>query len=244
MESEETRKTQRSEETEFVEREVELAEKYGVEPKTVRLLRQVVEDVFAEREYEVDIGEFAREQLLAKKFNVPIEKVRQLGDLTAALFERILKEQAEEKAETVQTQKSKQETIEGIKLNVANNVRRELCAYNRRAQHEVLTTILAEVSQITDRADMLITMEDKVRAICDNLDVKTKAFITAIEELSRVEGLSIGVDYGSDIIYETLHDEKYIKAALEENPEDGNLAILAEIYKLSRLINEADSKLN
>jgi len=236
--------THETKQIEWADREMELAEKFGVEPKTVRLLRQIVDDVFAELEYSADKGEDALVKLLAKRFNLPIEKVRQLGDLTAALLERMLKDQAEEKAETVQTQKSKQETIEGIKLNVANNVRRELCAYNRRAQHEVLTTILAEVSQITDRADMLITMEDKVRAICDNLDVKTKAFITAIEELSRVEGLSIGVDYGSDIIYETLHDEKYIKAALEENPEDGNLAILAEIYKLSRLINEADSKLN
>ena len=123
MQSQENQ-NQRSEETEWADREMELAEKFGVEPKTVRLLRQIVDDVFAELEYSADKGEDALVKLLAKRFNLPIEKVRQLGDLTAALLERMLKDQAEEKAETVQTQKSKQETIEGIKLNMANNVRR------------------------------------------------------------------------------------------------------------------------
>ena len=93
MNAQETKTEQRSEETEFAEREVELAEKFGVEPKTVRLLRQVVDAL----EYSADKGEDALVKLLAKRFNLTIEKVRNLGSLTSALLEHMLKDQADKK---------------------------------------------------------------------------------------------------------------------------------------------------
>lgn len=131
---------------------------------------------------------------------------------------------------------------ESIEQEAVREVKRAIGIYNKRFQYEVLSAMLADVSKTTDRADRLIAMEPKVRAIVERLDVKTKALISVLIELSAVESQSIGVDYGSDILWNTLRDIKHGEAAIKEHPEDVDLACLSEVYELARFINNADAK--
>jgi len=125
MKSNETNQTQRSEEINWTERELSLAEQLDIEPEAVRLIDSLRERVDENAKTEItkrlreitgsesDIGEVEHEQLLAKRFNVPIEKVRKLGGLASVLLERMLKEaEQDDKAEPANETQEEQEAAE------------------------------------------------------------------------------------------------------------------------------------
>jgi len=74
-----------------------------------------------------------------------------------------------------------------------------LSPYNARFRKQVLSQVTASVSEVTGRADKLIELEDRIRAIVDNLSPKAKAALSAIAEISAVSGRGVGVDYGCEI---------------------------------------------
>ena len=57
----------------------------------------------------------------------------------------------------------------------------QLRSYSPIFRKKLLLDVLAEVSQVTDKADQLNQMEQKIREIYHNLDVKTKVIISAEE---------------------------------------------------------------
>ena len=118
---------QRSEEPHWTERQEELAKEFGVEPKTVQLLRQIVEDVLAVREHSAEAGEFDRERLLSLRFDVPVqEKLRELGGLTAALLEHMLKSESKEKVTPEPTAKEPVPDVEAAGDSMLKTIKRWL----------------------------------------------------------------------------------------------------------------------
>lgn len=140
-----------------------------------------------------------------------------------------------------QSEKPQTPQSAAIETEAIGKVQKELRFYPWRFQHEILSKLLARVEQVTDKADELLAMEDKVRAIYDRLDVRTKALFAVLNELARVDGMSVGVDYGNEIMYESLSDTSFVEAALAEHPDDADLAVLAEAYELAQLINTSDN---
>jgi len=143
------------------------------------------------------------------------------------------------RTETIQPQQSEAQATEQQlhERDVLKNVRQEVSAYNKRFQHKILSAALDEVQPSIDAADKLAGMEGKVRAIYDRLPVRTKALITILQRIQAVEGMSVGVDYGNDILFNVICDEKFVEETLKENPEDEDLACLNEAYGLAELIN-------
>ena len=143
------------------------------------------------------------------------------------------------RTETIQPQQSEAQATEQQlhERDVLKNVRQEVSAYNKRFQYKILSAALDEVQPSIDAADKLAGMEGKVRAIYDRLPVRTKALIAILQRIQAVEGMSVGVDYGNDILFNVLCDEKFVEEALKENPEDEDLACLNEAYGLAELIN-------
>jgi len=123
---------------------------------------------------------------------------------------------------------------------VVAKVFKALDGYNSRLKNEVLSGILAEVSAVTESADKLQAMESKVRAICDRLDVKTKAVITILQKLAEVDGLGLDIEYGYKILGDIFTDKTFVDAALKELPGDVDIACMAEAYDLARFINQAE----
>ena len=98
MEAQKTNQVGRSEAINWTEREKQLAERFGVESKTVRLLKAVILDVLA------GDGIEAQEQSLAERFNVPVDKVQKLGGLTAMLLKLMLEDQGGQQVESDETE--------------------------------------------------------------------------------------------------------------------------------------------
>jgi len=150
--------------------------------------------------------------------------------------------------ETKQTQRSSEAADQEQReheRSVLKDVREPVRLFNKRFQHEILSTALAEVQPAIDAADKLIAMEGKVRAIYGGLDSRTKALFTVLQALSAVEGQSVGVDYGSDMQSDFLNEPEYpesVEQALKENPKDEDLKFLAEVYELARTIREEDAQ--
>jgi hypothetical protein len=114
-----------------------------------------------------------------------------------------------------------------------------LNTYDARFQHNVLSAALEKVTEVIVRADKLIEMEDSVRDICERLDAKTKCVIAILQEVAAVEGCSIGVDYGYDLLYSKLRNRELVEKARKDLPNDHDVACLGEAYELASFINEA-----
>jgi len=144
MKSNETNQTQRSEEINWTERELSLAEQLDIEPEAVRLIDSLRERVDENAKTEItkrlreitgsesDIGEVEHEQLLAKRFNVPIDKVRKLGGLASVLLERMLKEQADEQEVKAET------TSENAMMKIQSTTEIMLCEVKSENVHRVI----------------------------------------------------------------------------------------------------------
>jgi hypothetical protein len=176
--------------TEWTEQEKQLAEKFGVEPKLVRLLGEIIQQhtdqapVHAEPEQpEIDDEDFQH----------ATAKVRQ-------------------------------------------NVRR----FNARYRKMVLTAVLNEASEVTNRADKLLSMEKDIRAIYDKLDDKTKCMIAVLNELGSVEGRIVNVNFGNELLYEELGCRGRAEWYIKRNPYDLDVKVLATAYELAKFINDAE----
>jgi len=119
---------------------------------------------------------------------------------------------------------------------------KELFPYAARFRHEVLTAALEEVSKTIKPADELLAMEKQVRKICDGLDVKTKAVIAVLGELAVIEGYTIGVEYGGDILYGELRGKALVDEARKQLQDDPDLTCLAKVYELAESIIEAEDE--
>ena len=97
MKNVETNQTQRSEEINWTGREKQLAERYMVEPKLVRLLTELAQEEKANGQV---ISQ--TEQQIAERYGVKPEEVRYLGNLCSDLFKRILQGQAAQETEIVE----------------------------------------------------------------------------------------------------------------------------------------------
>jgi len=120
-------------------------------------------------------------------------------------------------------------------------VLKELFPYNARFRHEVLTAALEEVSKTLKPAGELLAMEERVRKICEGLDVKTKAVIAVLGELATLEGYTIGVKYGSDILHDELRSKVFVDEARKQLPDDPDMACLAKVYELTKSISKAEN---
>ena len=106
-------------------------------------------------------------------------------------------------------------------------------------QHLILEAAIEQVHRVSDKASRLRNLKDRVYEIYDRLDVKSKAAITALQELAGLEGCSVGVDFGYELLYVTGRDKVCIEQARAELPDDPDIAVLAEAYELSSFINQA-----
>lgn len=106
-------------------------------------------------------------------------------------------------------------------------------------QADILNLAIKEVHKVTDRASRLNNLRNRVCDIYDGLDVKAKCAIAVLQELAAVDGCSVGVDYGYELLYTTGRDKGCIEQALAELPDDADIKILAEVFELSSFINQA-----
>jgi len=118
-------------------------------------------------------------------------------------------------------------------------VNKALSCHNALFRKQVLLAVMKDVSETTDRADRLIAMKDRIRAVVDGLDSKAKAAVSVLSEISGVSGLSVGVDYGCDIENE-LRGGNYVEQALNDYPDDPDVATLAEAHELASYISQSN----
>lgn len=114
----------------------------------------------------------------------------------------------------------------------------ELSYYTPAAQKAILKMVTNELSLVTIRINKLAKKERQIRRICDNLDTKTKCVVAVLQELAAVEGCSVGVDFGSDLLHAQLRNSNVVKQACKELPEDPDIICLAEVYELANFINQ------
>jgi len=95
-----------------------------------------------------------------------------------------------------------------------------------------------EVSEITDRADKLLSMEKDIRTIYNKLDDKTKCMIAILDELDSVEGKSVGVDFGNQILHEELSSRENAEKYIGKSANDPDITTLAYVYELAKFIND------
>jgi hypothetical protein len=101
-------------------------------------------------------------------------------------------------------------------------------------QGQVPITSLGEKTR--QRAGRLIALRRDIERVVDSLNTKTKAVISAVEMLASVEGASVDVTYGSEIVNMMFSSRQFIDAALRDLPDDKDVAMLAEVYDLSKLL--------
>ena len=120
-----------------------------------------------------------------------------------------------------------------------SNVRKKLERFNALTQKEILEAVLEQVHTITDRASRLNALKERVYRIYDCLDVKAKCAITVLQELAAVDGCSVGVDFGYELLYTTARNKRCVEQAQAELPDDADVKILAEVFELANFINQA-----
>lgn len=200
----------------FTEEERQLAEKYEVETKTVRLIAEIVSEHTGE--------------------------ITELLNLVKTNREQDAKEQVPTSSGPGEGPTDEKPTRDLHLQKALVDVLRPISCYNARFRHEVLTAALEDVSKTIKPADKLLAMEEQVRKICDGLDVKTKAVIAILGELAAVEGYTIGVEYGSDILHGELRGKALVDEARKQLPDDPDLTCLAKIYELAKSISKAEDE--
>lgn len=120
-----------------------------------------------------------------------------------------------------------------------NMVRERLRGFDVLSREEILGTALEDIHKVTDKASRLNNLRDRVCDIYDRLDAKAKCAIAVLQELAAVDGCSVGVDYGYELLYQTGRDVGCVEQALTELPDDADVKCLAEVYELSSFINQA-----
>lgn len=107
------------------------------------------------------------------------------------------------------------------------------------SSRQLLTSVLELPETIVSKANRLNQLEKDVRRVCNSFDAKTKCVIAALEELASVEGCSVGVKYGSKILYEELRCQfdEFVELAQKVLPSDPDIVVLSEVYQLADFIN-------
>lgn len=109
--------------------------------------------------------------------------------------------------------------------------------YTARYQKKILAEALGKVNVITAKIDELLKMEPLIRSIYEGLDIKTKTVICVLQTIAEVEGVTNDIKYGGDILYNRHSNESLVERALEELPDDKDIAVLSEAYDLAHFVS-------
>jgi hypothetical protein len=110
-----------------------------------------------------------------------------------------------------------------------------------RALRRAIETVTLENRCTLDPVDEINAIEEEFRAAVDQLPPIARAAIGIIERVACLEGLSVGVDFGDDIL-NALRDEETIRAALVDSGNSETAATLARVHELAAAIHSAEGQ--
>ena len=102
-----------------------------------------------------------------------------------------------------------------------------------------MQVLIADTRKTLDPTEELKAMEADIRAAASRMGSKARAMIGVLERLSRLEGLSIGIEFGSKIIDE-IESCHTVEAALHESGDDPDVQVLGKAFELARQIEDAE----
>ena len=114
---------------------------------------------------------------------------------------------------------------------------------NARYRQEVLETALRETEQVTDTADRLNGLFPGVNRVVAGLDLKTRSIVGMLQEIAWVEGESVGVSFGNDIMCTVMHDYETIDQGLTDLSDDPDIIAIGEAYRLARMIRSKEYRI-
>ncbi|MCL5282612.1 MAG: hypothetical protein M1376_22220 [Planctomycetes bacterium] len=96
-----------------------------------------------------------------------------------------------------------------------------------------LETAIAEVRETLDPADELKKMEGDIRLAILHLGPKAKTIMGVLEEISGLDGLNIGIEFGQQILREDIEDYERIDQSCKELADDPDIKIMARAHELA-----------
>lgn len=125
-----------------------------------------------------------------------------------------------------------------------DDIQESVSSYPVEWRPKLLAAALEQATKEKGATEKLVAMEEQVRNVCDKLDVKTKAVLAVLGELSSVAGISNDVgSYGTDLLNSTYQGKALVDEALQQSPGDSDLAFLSEVYELAHSVTGAEGKL-
>jgi hypothetical protein len=103
-----------------------------------------------------------------------------------------------------------------------------------------LKIAMGEVRETLDPAEELKRMEEAVREVVIHLGAKARTVLGVLEQIAHLEGLSIGIDFGREIIDGEIEDEEAIGRFCEELAADGDILVMARAHELALKIEKRE----
>ena len=84
--------------------------------------------------------------------------------------------------------------------------------------------------------------KDNIHKIYKNMDEKTRCMIDVLGEISNLEGLSVDVDWGGDLLYGLCGSSEQTEQILKKHVDDPAMKMLSEVLAYAQEIIKIENK--